>query len=524
MKSSLFVAACVLPFLLWGVCGILPTFDDYTTLQSPQLAPFFFEGLLPRDGYWRPFDYLFGCLLGRYTFLFPALNHVVIILGHTLSTLLVYKLCERLSCNGTSTQIAALFFFFSPATLGATLAVDGLNQTYAQLWGLLALWVYLSQIDCWLKYKKKQALHSGGPSLPFGNKASICAVPIFIVFAALSKENGLAWAVVPPLVAYAFGYIDRRLATRHFLYGLLLAALYIMVRVFLNPNQGADEDYFATSLAGHLADILQLLTFTWLPVDYSSVLYLPARNWPIFLITLALALPFLLLIVLKSLVHLQSKKLPVLLLCYFILASPHLLTVTSIMHNYAPLSIAAIMMAIIVESVQKLRPKLKLLWSLFLLAMLITDFNHYQAARASGQLSRQMAEEVIGSLYPGSLESQPFGHTIQTPRLESPGSEANTQPAPSNVFCISVTRADDIPGYSSFYVRPVNAFAWGLSVRRYTNYQFPANLHDTVLIDPTSRQIEHVADSALLTGADCVWIVTDSSYHVRILGPTNRSQ
>ena len=143
----LIIIALCLPFVLWGVCDILPTFDDYTSLQSPWQVQIADPGYFFSDAVRRPFDYLLGLVVGHYPTLFPTLNHVLIILGHTASTTLVFVLCRRLRMSRLATNVATLFFFFSPATLGATLACDGFNQTYAQLWGLLALYTYLRAAD-----------------------------------------------------------------------------------------------------------------------------------------------------------------------------------------------------------------------------------------------------------------------------------------------------------------------------------------------------------------------------------------
>jgi hypothetical protein len=159
------------------------------------------------------------------------------------------------------------------------------------------------------------------------------------------------------------------------------------------------------------------------------------------------------------------------------------------MHNYAPLSMAALIVATLLAGRHCGRLQ-SIAFIAFLLAALITDVHHYQAARDSGEMSRRMANEVI---------CQSSDH------------------AANSVFCISVSRTSDVHGYSSFYVRPVNAFAWGLSVRRYTNYQYPVSLRDTTLFDPTAERLHHVADSALHAGATTVWIVSDSCYHVTVI-------
>lgn len=110
---SILVIFCCLPIVLCGVSSILPTFDDFTTLQSPQFTSPWSKQLLPNDSFWRPWDYLFGCLLGRNITLFPTLNHIIIILGHTINALLVFIICKKLKFSTHALNFATLFFFLT---------------------------------------------------------------------------------------------------------------------------------------------------------------------------------------------------------------------------------------------------------------------------------------------------------------------------------------------------------------------------------------------------------------------------
>lgn len=472
-RLSLVIIFCCLPFILWGVCGILPTFDDYTSLQSPWQIQIADPGYFFSDAVRRPFDYLLGCIVGYFPSLFPTLNHVLIILGHTASTMLLFAICRQLNIGMTATNIATLFFFFSPATLGATLACDGFNQTYAQLWGLLALWLYL---------KPSSIIHY--PLL------SIACV----VMAALSKESGLAWAIVPPLVAYGFRLIERRQALRHVGVGLLIALAYFVVyaTIYYSGILGIeyDEQYTQATWQSHLRDILQLMAYTWVPVDYVSLVYPPSRNWTIVIVTFLLSLPFLLLLF-SQWRQLTKRRLTVLILCFFIVASPHLVTLISIMHNYAALSIAALIVATLLPSPFSLHPSpstlhpspstlqhSKFLFFFFLAAAIFTDLHHYLAARQSGLLGKQLAMQVI----------------------------QNTETPPLSAFCINIDD-DAEPRYSNFCVRPVDSFAWGLSVRHYSHYQWKTAITEATLPHYDQQQIEELADSALNSGCDAVWVV-----------------
>ena len=362
-QFSLIVIAVCLPFILWAVCGILPTFDDYTSLQSPWWVQIADPGYFFPDSVRRPFDALLGGIVGWFPVLFPSLNHVLIILGHTAAAYLVYALCQKLRMGTIATNVATFFFFFSPATLGATLACDGFNQTFAQLWGLLALWSYLSSSS--------------------SNKWLLC-----VLLAVLSKENGLAWAVVPPLVAYAFHISDCRKTIRDVCKGLLLAIAYMVIFAFLAFTDMLEysNEYSETSLLSHLKDFVQLMAYTWVPLDYMSAVYPPMRNWTIVIVTLTLSLPFLAMLTSKWQL-LKDRTLPLLIVCFFILVFPHLLTLVSIMHNYAALSMAALIIAFVVSHIANSRI-LIVTFVLFMTTALFTDVRHYIAAKESGLLGK----------------------------------------------------------------------------------------------------------------------------------------
>ena len=482
---SLFIISFCLPFVLWAACGIMPTFDDYTSLQSTWWVQIADPGYFFADVVRRPFDALLGAIVGWQPALFPTLNHVLIILGHTASAWLVYALCQRLLVGDASKRcsssaavcdaskrctqatlaanIATLFFFFSPATLGATLACDGFNQTYAQLWGLLSLWLYLRGKRFWLA----------------------C-----VVMAVLSKENGLAWAVVPPIVGYAFGKVGGRQALRHIGYGLAVALVYFIV-YFAIYKSGVlhieyDEQYTEVTLADHLKDFIQLMGYTWIPLDYMSIVYAPTRNLLFAAITLLLSLPFLLLLAVKWRL-LGSRQLLLLIACFFILVSPHLVTVVSIMHNYAALSMAAFVIACIVSSMTG-RKHIATAFALFMAAALFTDAHHYLAARQSGLLGQKLAHQAI--------------NVHATP--------------PAHVFCINIDDPDE-PRYSSFVVRPVDAFAWGLSVRHFSHYSWKTHIDEISLPQYDQKQVEALADSALRSGSEAVWVVGHKADSITIL-------
>ena len=199
--SPLTLILVSLPFVLWAVVGIYPSFDDWSTLSSPNFDPDSAKFFLPYGSVWRPFDALMGYIVGAVPQLFPALNHVCIVIGHLLGALLVMKLSQRLGFCRAAQFASTLFFWMSPCMLGTVLSCDALNQTYSHMWGMAAVWFYLS-----MEGKRRYA-----------------AWAACVMMAALSKDNGIAWAVVPPVLAFAFGMEDRRSALRHLLFGVSIA-------------------------------------------------------------------------------------------------------------------------------------------------------------------------------------------------------------------------------------------------------------------------------------------------------------
>jgi hypothetical protein len=166
-----------------------------------------------------------------------------------------------------------------------------------------------------------------------------------------------------------------------------------------------------------------------------------------------------------------------LIVCFLILLSPHLVTLVSIMHNYAALSMAALVVGFVSSHI-KAHAWLITSFTLYIAAALFTDWHHYEAARQSGLLGQRLARQAI------KQAKKPLEH----------------------VLCISIDNADE-PRYSSFCVRPVDAFAWGLSVRHYSHYTWKTRIDETTLPQFDQQQIQTIADSALNSSCEAVWVV-----------------
>ena len=201
---SIALVGLFFPLLLAGAIPILPTFDDWTSLVSPSQEPFFTKERFLFFGYhWRPFDSIFGYIVGRNPqLLFPLLNHICVVIGHVGGTILLYQILLKLDFGKTSRNLATLFFFLSPGMLATVLAVDGLNQTYANLWALASALAYLS-----LRRQKKYVFWL-----------------VFVAIGTLCKENALMWAIIVPILAFGFDKIEFRTCRKDLIIGFMFDA------------------------------------------------------------------------------------------------------------------------------------------------------------------------------------------------------------------------------------------------------------------------------------------------------------
>ena len=422
-----------LPVILFLLIQILPTFDDWTYLTAPDFGdPFAADRILPSNGYWRPFDALIGSILGLNHHLFPTLNHFIILLGHAIATYLVYRLAER-------SILSALFFFLSPGMLGTVLDIDSANQAYATCWGLASLLFYMQgRKGLWM----------------------LC-----VVIATFCKENGIVYAVIPPLMHYfqqpslhnvkkQTNNVKQHLSNikpylRDMLPMMSLVAVYAAARILLTPADDAiKDDYLTPSLADHAKDLVLYIAGTWLPIDYEAIVFPPTRCIPLALLTLLLAIPFLVVLARKFWNNRNNRMIYAMIALYFLAAAPHLLTLVSLMHVYAGLPFAALIINMLCKQLTR---RQNIAVTLFLTAALITDIHHGYAAYQSGIVGKEMAEDVL----------------------------KKSKTLPQSVYIINIDNGEK--KYSTFNVIPRDAFGWGRAAGHYSDYTCAQSIEDTTI-------------------------------------------
>lgn len=420
IKIFIFVT---IPLFLWGLTGVLPTFDDWTYCTAPHFCSFFDnEYLLPYNSYWRPFDGIFGYLLGLNYKLFPLLNHIFIFLGHLMCTGVVYFLLTKRNI------LSAVFFYASTAILGAVLDIDSLNQVYSQFWGLVALWCYLN-----------------------GRKA--LWVACFLI-ATLCKENGIMFAFVPILIKWGYdsGWKIERRYFKDAAVATIAVIAYGVVRIALTlADSSFNKDYLDTSTMDHVVDAVQYISYTIFPIDYAALLYPPERNVPLAVVTALLALPFICILLTRLWDNRRKKQLYVLILAFFVVAAPHLLTIFSVMHAYAGLGIAAMLLGYLFPEGKMDRKEVTMLL-LYLTASVISIGHHIDAATESGKVGKQMALSALSKI----------------------------EGKPQRVYLVEIDNNEQ--KYSMFYTTPQEAFGWGLALRHESGYTIGMEeIRDTII-------------------------------------------
>ena len=455
---SLVVVVLLFPLLLAGAIPIFPTFDDWTSLVSPSDEPLFSKERFLFYGYhWRPFDSVFGYILGRNPqLLFPTLNHICVVTGHVAGTFLLYKMMVKLRLGTMARNVATLFFFLSPGMLATVLAVDGLNQTYANVWVLAAAVTYLS-LHGWKKYALWLSL---------------------TVVATFCKENALMWFVITPLIAFAFDRIHLRQLRNDLALGLLFFLLYACAVIF-SPSNIIIHPEYVPEIVKSVRDFFKFLLSTWFAVDFVALLHAPSRDIIVAAATLLLSLPLLYFLFVKNLSLFSRKTLLLLVLCQLIAVAPHIFTVFSMMHTYAGLAIAAIIVGTVVEATPYVR-FFRFAFALYLTAAVFVDLHLWHESYRSGLTGKTMAQDIV----------------------------KRSKTHPERAFLIIIE--DDYPRLSSFCVVPSDALGWGRAVQYETNYEWPKELADTTLErdNQYSRRAHDLAQQKLKAAAtDCVWII-----------------
>ena len=451
-----------MPIILIAILQIFPTFDDWTTLSCPNRDSHFIQYFLPYGMTWRPGDALIGYINGIHPKLFPSLNHILILFTHLGSTILLYFIAKKLEIQQFAINIATLFFYISPCVLGNILSCDATNQSFAHFFGLLSVYCYLKK-DNYLVWM-------------------LC-----VYLSAAFKDNGIAWAVIPPIISYAFGKIEKEKAIKDLAFGFVIAIIYGIIRIVIPHHIFVNASYSddIVSINSHLNGIGKWIGYTWICMDYISLFHQPSRNLLLVGITFVLSIPFMAYLWFHKKTY-RQRTFWLLLVAFITVVSPNLLINMTIMNAYGSLGIAAIIVAYLVQQRTFARRRISILFSLYLISAFIVALHHWYKAWQTSLPEKYISQEII----------------------------RKTNKPVNKAYCILIK--DDYPKYSSFCVPKDETIGWGKSIWHETGYKWPEHINDTTIERNENSLVtaKEIAQKALKAGYDAAWIVDKEKVEV----------
>ena len=289
------------------------------------------------------------------------------------------------------------------------------------------------------------------------------------------------WALICPILAYGFNFVDYHTLKKDLIAGIGIIILYALAVILLPHDISIFPDYVPDNMK-IVKNFVKFIFSSFVTIDYIYLLHQPSRNLLLAAITFLIAVPFLYQIIKNNVIIYRQKRIWCTVICLLIAVAPHILTVFSMMHTYAGLAFVAILIAIAFE-----RQSAKWSFLLFLIAAVTINIHLWHESLKSGLIGKEMAMKAI---------------------------RKTGQPV-NNVHVIIID--DDYPKLSSFCVIPYEAFGWGLAAQYETNYKWPNVVQDTTI----ERSVTAVADAHILGYkllenrlCDCVWIVNHKDIEV----------
>ena len=445
------------PIIAYWLTLLLPTFDDWGYFTTPDydFGDSFYQHLIPRYTYWRPWDGIIGFVLSLKPSWFPTLNHIIVYMAHLGGTIIVYNIAKGLKFSRFACNITALYFFISPAMLGTVLGIDSPNQAYASFWGLLSTLAYMR----------------------LGRPYNLLLWLTCALIGTFAKENAIVFFVIPQIIAFAFKRITLSQALKDTIWAIVVVAAYFTFRKLLTTDVVyINDEYFENTFARKFKNVCVFLGMTWLPLDFVSLVHPPCRNIPLTIATILLSFPFMIALFANKSKHWLNLQFAALVLCLLAAASPHLVTLFTAMHPYAALGMAALIVGYMADKSER-TALLKKLLPMFIVSCIFIDWHHWQKSYESGLIGKRMAQDIV-----------------------------NATPKPVNrVFLIIVN--DDTPKYSSFCVIPRDAFGRGKSVCALNGYEWPKDIEIADLEEDEAYKIDSIADIAVADHYEAVWLV-----------------
>lgn len=160
---------------------LTPLGDDWGYSTTPQINK---EFVLSS----RPFDALFGLLLGKMPSAFPVLNHIIVVVAHCVSSVAFYLIGTNvLKFKTTHAFIFSILFAISSTGYATVFSIDSLNQSLSLCFGVVGIYAYMR----------------------FSKHAIVKTILYLVcsILATLSKESGIVFFfIIPVFDVYINGF------------------------------------------------------------------------------------------------------------------------------------------------------------------------------------------------------------------------------------------------------------------------------------------------------------------------------
>lgn len=457
-NKALFLLLLSFPVVLLCTMPLLPTHDDWTSSHAPHPEPFSLTLFLPHLGYWRIPEVMYGWICAHYRWLFPGLAHVLTVSGHYVGMIMIWKLCTLFRVSALSRNIATMFFLVSTGMIATITACDGMSQTWTHTLGLIALYLFLKNNSAyyWI---------------------------IIILLACIIKENAMSWFFIIPFVAFFTKQCSKESIKQQLVPLAIVVAFYLTLRLTLptaDSEQLREEYFHIFNIPMMLRGIAMTIAFPLLPIDYASLLQAEYRNLPIVALSFITTIPFLYVLLLRSIHSKLNSKAKTLLIAVFLCVGIHIITIFSFMHVYSCMGMMALFIATLIDNDKKTKANTYIFtFAFYFITAVCVDAHHYKAAYDSGIMGKNIALQAI---------------------------EKTKKPV-KKVFIIYYDNG--YKKYSNFYVIPIEAMGWGTAAQWETQYHWPEEIDNEYISDAAA--IHTTAKRKLSEGFDCVWVIHSDS-------------
>lgn len=252
---------------------LTPLGDDWGYSTTPQVN----RGFVMSS---RPFDLLFGMLLGKIPSAFPALNHIIIVTAHGISSVALYLIATSIvGIKDTRAFLLSVLFAVSSTCSATVLSIDSLNQSVSLCFGVVGIYAYM----CFSKHAVvKTVIYM------------LCSI-----LATFCKESGIIFFFVIPLFDLQFNGV--KATWKHVLINYVLGGVFCLL--FLQLIQSSKLSSF--SIVNVLKNTVFHLGFTAL--EFDTVSFFGYGKIVVPIVTVVLSLP-LLFVVFKTIIQKLCKK------------------------------------------------------------------------------------------------------------------------------------------------------------------------------------------------------------------------